>query len=71
MLGLIVLANFVLPRCNFTVGQLLETISWVVFPTVGACFGLIWGLETAARKASVPATVCNRLDASMVVPPDQ
>ena len=40
----------ILPRYNFTVGQLFVTLPWALFPPMGACIGLIWGMETAARK---------------------
>ena len=40
----------ILPRYDFTVGQLFVTLPWALFPPMGACIGLIWGMETAARK---------------------
>ena len=42
--------RLILPRYDFTVGQLMVTLSWALFPTMGVCFGLLWGIETAARK---------------------
>ena len=40
----------ILPRYNFTVGQLFVTILWALLPPMGVCIGLFWGMETAARK---------------------
>jgi hypothetical protein len=42
--------RFILPHYDFTVGQLFVTILWALLPPMGACIGLIWGMETAARK---------------------
>jgi len=42
--------RLILPRYDFTVGQLMVTLSWALFPTMGVCIGLLWGIETAARK---------------------
>jgi hypothetical protein len=42
--------RLILPRYDFTVGQLMVTLFWALFPTMGVCFGLLWGIETAARK---------------------
>jgi len=35
---------------EFPFGQWLTTLLWVNCPPLGACLGLIWGIETAARK---------------------
>ena len=43
-------ACLILPHYDFTVGQLFVTLPWALFPPMGACIGLIWGMETAARK---------------------
>ena len=40
----------ILPHYDFTVGQLFVTLYWALFPPMGACIGLFWGMETAARK---------------------
>ena len=40
----------ILPRYDFTVGKLFVTLFWALFPPMGACLGLYWGFETAARK---------------------
>jgi hypothetical protein len=40
----------ILPHYDFTVGQLFVTLLWALFPPMGACIGLVWGMETAARK---------------------
>ena len=55
MLWWIVFLRLILPRYDFTVGQLMVTLSWALFPTMGVCFGLIWGIETAARKKNTAA----------------
>ena len=39
-----------LPHYDFTVGQLFVTLPWALFPSMGVCVGLHWGMETAARK---------------------
>jgi hypothetical protein len=46
---------FILPGYDFTVGQLFVTLPWALFPPMGACIGLIWGMETAARKKEARA----------------
>ena len=50
MLWWIVFLRLILPRYDFTVGQLMVTLFWALFPTIGVCIGLLWGIETAARK---------------------
>jgi hypothetical protein len=40
----------ILPHYDFTVGQLFVTLGWALFPPMGACIGLFWGMETSARK---------------------
>ena len=45
----------ILPRYDFTVGQLFVTLLWALFPPMGACIGLVWGMETAARKKEARA----------------
>ena len=47
--------RFILPRYDFTVGQLMVTLFWALFPTMGVCIGLLWGIETAARKKTAIA----------------
>ena len=42
--------RLILPHYDFTVGQLFVTILWALLPPMGACIGLTWGIETAARK---------------------
>ena len=42
--------RLILPRYDFTVGQLMVTLFWAVFPTMGVCIGLLLGIEAAARK---------------------
>jgi hypothetical protein len=42
--------RLILPRYDFTVGQLMVALFWALFPTMGVCIGLLWGIETAARK---------------------
>ena len=42
--------RIILPHYDYTVGQLFVTILWALLPPFGACIGLFWGMETAARK---------------------
>jgi hypothetical protein len=46
----IVFLNFIVPRHDFTMGEFLVAFAWAFFTPVGACIGLNWGIETAARK---------------------
>jgi hypothetical protein len=46
----IVFLNFIVPRHDFTMGEFLVAFTWAFFTPVGACIGLNWGIETAARK---------------------
>ncbi len=48
-LWLLAFLCLILPHYDFTVGQLFVTLPWALFPPMGACIGLFWGLETAAR----------------------
>ena len=50
MLWWIVFLNFIVPRHDFTMGEFLVAFTWAFFTPVGACIGLNWGIETAARK---------------------
>ena len=50
MLWWIVFFNFILPHRDFTMGEFLATFTWAFFTPAGACLGLHWGIETAARK---------------------
>ena len=54
-LWFIVFLNFIVPRYNFTVGQLFVTLPWALLPPMGACIGLYWGMETAARRKIMSA----------------
>jgi hypothetical protein len=50
----IIFCTIILPRCDFTGGQLMVTILWVVFVPSGAATGLILGIGIAAhRKAAL------------------
>jgi hypothetical protein len=49
-LWLLAFLCLILPHYDFTVGQLFVTLGWALFPPMGACIGLFWGMETAARK---------------------
>jgi hypothetical protein len=40
----------ILAHYDFTVGQLFVTLLWALITPMGACIGLFWGIETAARK---------------------
>ena len=50
MLWWVVFFNFIVPRHDFTMGEFLVAFSWAFFTPAGACIGLHWGIETAARK---------------------
>jgi hypothetical protein len=43
-------AVFVLPGHEFAFGEWLAAILWASCPPLGLSFGLIWGIETVARK---------------------
>ena len=45
----------ILPHYDFTVGQLMVRLVWALFPPMGACIGLFWGMETAARRKIMSA----------------
>lgn len=42
--------RLILPRYDFTVGQLMVTLLWALFPAMGVGLGWLWGIETAVRK---------------------
>jgi len=42
--------HIILPRHDFTTGQLLVAILWVMIVPCGIFLGLSWGIEAAARK---------------------
>ena len=50
MLWWVVFFRLILPRHDFTMGEFLVAFTWAFFTPAGACIGLIWGMETAARK---------------------
>jgi hypothetical protein len=50
MLWWIVFFNFIVPRHDFTMGEFLVAFTWAFFTPAGACLGLNWGIEAAARK---------------------
>jgi hypothetical protein len=50
MVWWVVFFNFIVPHRDFTMGQFLVTFIWAFFTPAGACIGLHWGIETAARK---------------------
>jgi len=50
MLWWMVFVHIILPRQDFTTGQLLVTILWQMIAPFGILLGLSWGIETAARK---------------------
>jgi hypothetical protein len=49
-----IFARFLLPGNDF--GQWLTTLLWASCPPLGAFLGLIWGIETAARKRRATAS---------------
>ena len=50
MLWWVVFFRLILPRHDFTMGEFLVAFTWAFFTPAGACIGLHWGIETAARK---------------------
>ena len=50
MLWWMAFVHIILPRHDFTTGQLLVTILWVMIVPCGIFLGLSWGIEAAARK---------------------
>ena len=50
MLWWVVFFRLIVPRHDFTMGEFLVAFSWAFFTPAGACIGLHWGIETAARK---------------------
>jgi hypothetical protein len=50
MLWWVVFFRLILPRHEFTMGEFLVAFTWAFFAPAGACIGLHWGIETAARK---------------------
>lgn len=50
MLWWLVFVHILLPRHDFTCGQLLVTILWEMIVPCGIFLGLSWGIETAARE---------------------
>ena len=50
MLWWMVFVHIILPRHDFTTGQLLVTILWEMIVPCGIFIGSFWGIETAARK---------------------
>ena len=49
MLWWIIFFNFIVPRHDFTMGEFLAVFNWALFTPAGACLGLHWGIEAAAR----------------------
>ena len=50
MLWWVVFFRLILPRQEFTMGELMVAFAWAFFTPAGVCIGLNWGIETAARK---------------------
>ena len=46
----VVFLHVIVPRHDYTVGQFGVTFLWGFLPPVGAFAGLVWGIETAARR---------------------
>jgi hypothetical protein len=55
MLWWVIFFRLILPRHDFLMDEVLVAISWAFFTPAGACIGLIWGMETAARKKEARA----------------
>jgi hypothetical protein len=47
----IIFMNVILPRHDFTMTQFLVAFFWAFLTPAGVVFGLLWGIETAARKS--------------------
>ena len=52
MLWWVVFFRLILPHHEFTMGEFMVAFTWAFFTPAGACIGLNWGIETAARKKS-------------------
>jgi hypothetical protein len=50
MLWWMVFVHIILPRHDFTTGELLATILWRMIVPCGIFLGLSWGIEAVARK---------------------
>ena len=50
MLWWMVLLNFIFPRCEFTVSQLIVTLLWGFITPAGVMIGVSAGIEMAARR---------------------
>jgi len=50
MLWWVVFFRLIVPHQDFTMGEFLVAFTWAFFTPAGACLGLHWGIETAARK---------------------
>jgi hypothetical protein len=57
LLWWLVFVHLILPRYDFTIGQLMVTTLWAFIPPGGALAGLILGIEIAARKKVAVADV--------------
>ncbi len=57
MLWWVAFFNLIVPRHEFTMGEFLAAFIWAFITPAGACLGLHWGIEAAARKEVVPAGV--------------
>ena len=55
MLWWVVFFMLIVPRHDFTVGEFLVAFTWAFITPTGACIGLHWGIETAARKEAALA----------------
>jgi hypothetical protein len=53
MLWWIIFFNILLPRYNFTAGQLSVMVLWAFMTPTGVVFGLAGGIETARRKVTM------------------
>jgi len=49
----IIFMNFIVPRLDFTMGQLLTAILWAFIMPAGAVIGCSWGMEAATQKQNV------------------
>jgi hypothetical protein len=55
----VVFFRLILPRLEFTMGEVLVAFCWAFVTPAGAYLGLNWGIETAARKKSCAGAPVN------------
>jgi hypothetical protein len=56
LLWFVIFSYLILPRYDFTVGQLMVAVLWAFIAPVGAFGGLTCGIEERAKKTEMPAS---------------